>query len=142
MTVFDLHGNGFQGGKMNPILVVEDEAYLLDLYTDELTDAGFHVKPVSSGRDAIDWVKKERPGLVVLDIRLADMEGLRVLEEIKAYDKTIPVILNSAFSVYKADFSSWMADDYVVKSSNIAELIGKIKRFTSPPQSRLSYAAT
>lgn len=114
---------------MNPILVVEDERYLLDLYTDELKDAGFKVRPISSGREAIDWVKKERPGLVVLDIKLEDMEGLRVLEEIKSHDRTIPVILNSAYAVYKADFSSWMADDYIVKSSDVSELVSKVKYY-------------
>lgn len=114
---------------MNPILVVEDEAYLRDLYADELKDAGFEVRPVSTGMEAIECVMKERPGLVVLDIMLPDMSGLRVLEEIKVYDKTIPVILNSAYAVYRADFISWMADDYVVKSSNIAELISKIRQY-------------
>jgi DNA-binding response OmpR family regulator len=114
---------------MIPILIVEDEQHLLDLYTDEFTDAGFQVRSSSSGKEAIDWVKKERPGVVVLDIKLGDMDGLRVLEEIKDYDRSIPVILNSAYAVYKSDFASWMADDYVVKSSNIGELISKVLQF-------------
>jgi DNA-binding response OmpR family regulator len=116
-----------QGGGMNPILVVEDEENLRDLYVDELEDAGYAVKAASSGKEALDWVKRERPRLVVLDIMLPDINGLRVLEEVKAYDKSIPVLLNSAYSVYKSDFSSWMADDYVVKSSDTTELLDKIK---------------
>jgi len=114
---------------MIPVMIVEDEQHLLDLYSDELSDAGFQVRPISSGREALDWIKKERPGVVVLDIKLADMEGLRVLEMIKDHDRTIPVILNSAYAVYKADFSSWMADDYVVKSSNLTELIAKVRLY-------------
>jgi DNA-binding response OmpR family regulator len=117
----------FQGGKMNPILVVEDEPYLRNLYTDELLDAGFSVCPVASGQEAIDCAKAQRPQLIVLDIMLPDINGLRVLEEIKAYDKTIPIIINSAFAIYKANFLSWMADDYVIKSSDISELMNKIK---------------
>ena len=65
--------------------------------------------------------------MVVLDIKLNDMEGLEVLDEIKSFDKTIPVIINSAYSVYKSDFTSWMADDYIVKSSDISGLLGKIR---------------
>jgi DNA-binding response OmpR family regulator len=118
---------------MIPILIVEDEKYLLDLYSDEFTDAGFAVHSISTGKEAIDWVRKERPRVVVLDIKLGDMEGLRVLEEIKEFDRSIPVILNSAYAVYKADFASWMADDYVVKSSNISELITKVKQFAKMP---------
>lgn len=120
---------------MKPVLVVEDEQYLLDLYTDELEDAGFQVRSLSSGREAIDWVKKERPHVVVLDIKLGDMEGLRVLEEIKNFDRSIPVILNSAYAIYKSDFASWMADDYIVKSSNIGELVKKVKFYTDSENS-------
>ena len=117
---------------MVPILVVEDEKNLLDLYTDELMDAGFEVRPIASGKEAIDWVKKERPNVVVLDIKLQDIEGLRVLEAIKEYDRSIPVILNSAYAIYKSDFASWMADDYIVKSSNVTELVRKVRQFAGP----------
>ena len=78
-------------------------------------------------RYAIESVKKQRPDVVVLDIKLSDMEGLEVLNEIKSFDKTIPVIINSAYSVYKSDFTSWMADDYIVKSSDISGLLEKIR---------------
>jgi DNA-binding response OmpR family regulator len=114
---------------MIPILIVEDEEHLRDLYHDEFSDAGFQVRSLSTGREAIDSVRRERPTVVVLDIKLNDMDGLRVLEEIKEIDRTIPVILNSAYAVYKADFASWMADDYVVKSSNITELLSKVRLF-------------
>ncbi len=117
---------------MIPVMVVEDEQHLLDLYADELSEAGFQVRPLSTGREALDWIRKERPRVVILDIKLGDMEGLRVLEEIKDFDRTIPVILNSAYAVYKADFSSWMADDYVVKSSNLSELIMKVRQYADP----------
>jgi DNA-binding response OmpR family regulator len=117
---------------MKSVLIVEDEKHLLDLYTDELHDAGFQVRSISTGKEAIDLVKSERPSVVVLDIKLSDMEGLRVLEEIKQFDRSIPVILNSAYAVYKSDFSSWMADDYVVKSSDIGELIAKVKHYAEP----------
>jgi DNA-binding response OmpR family regulator len=112
---------------MRSILVVEDEKHLLDLYKIEFEDVGYLVHPAETGRDAIASIKKQRPDLVVLDIKLSDMEGLQVLDEIKAIDKTIPVIINSAYSVYKSDFSSWMADDYIVKSSDLSVLLNKVK---------------
>lgn len=119
------------GGYMLSVLVVEDEKNLLDLYTSELEDIGFTVRPLTSGREAIESIKNERPDVVVLDIKLEDMEGLQVLEEIKSIDRTIPVILNSAYSVYKSDFASWMADDYIVKSSDTSELINKIRQYAA-----------
>ena len=116
---------------MYSILVVEDEQNLLELYRIEFEEVGFSVRPASTGREALNYVREQRPDLVVLDIKLADMEGLQVLDEIKAIDKTIPVIINSAYSVYKSDFSSWMADDYIIKSSDISELLNKVKQFTT-----------
>lgn len=112
---------------MRSILVVEDEQNLLELYRCEFEDVGFTVLPAASGQEAIASVKKQRPDVVVLDIKLNDMEGLKVLDEIKSIDKTIPVIINSAYSVYKSDFSSWMADDYIVKSSDISLLLNKVR---------------
>jgi len=112
---------------MYSILVVEDEKNLLELYRNEFEDVGFTVHPAATGREAIASVKKERPDIVILDIKLDDMEGLEVLDEIKAIDKTIPVIINSAYSVYKSDFASWMADDYIVKSSDISILLNKVR---------------
>jgi DNA-binding response OmpR family regulator len=112
---------------LRSILVVEDEQNLLELYRCEFEDVGFTVLPAASGQEAIASVKKQRPDVVVLDIKLNDMEGLKVLDEIKSIDKTIPVIINSAYSVYKSDFSSWMADDYIVKSSDISLLLNKVR---------------
>ena len=123
---------------MATIMIIEDEQHLLDLYADELTDIGFAVLPVSSGREAIEHVKKERPCLVILDIKLEDMEGLKVLDEIKSIDRTIPVILNSAYAVYKSDFATWMADDYIVKSSDIGELVNKVRQYATTASSDLS----
>jgi len=115
---------------MLPVMIVEDEKYLLELYIDELEERGFTVKSATTGKEALESIRKERPSVVILDIKLEDMEGLKVLEEIKAIDKTIPVILNSAYSVYKSDFSSWMADDYIIKSSDLTELIEKVRRYS------------
>jgi two-component SAPR family response regulator len=60
--------------------------------------------------------------LVVLDIKLKSESGLDLLQQIVKDRHNLPVILCSAFSCYKDDFSAWLADGYVVKSSNIEEL--------------------
>ena len=117
---------------MKTVLVIEDEENLLDLYASELSDAGYEVCRAATGREGIESVKKHTPDLVILDILLTDMQGLNVLEEIKAINRDIPVIINSAYITYKSDFSSWMADDYIVKSSEINILIDKARSIVSP----------
>lgn len=114
---------------MARIMVVEDEQPLLELYKSELEDEGYEVMPVGNGKDVMAKVKDFEPEVIVLDIRLEGIEGLEVLEQIKGYDPGLPVILNSAYATYKANFSSWIADDYVVKSPDLTELKSTIRKY-------------
>ena len=66
--------------------------------------------------------------LVVLDIKLKNESGLDLLQKIVKERHDMPVILCTAFSCYKDDFSTWLADGYVVKSSDTQELKDEIKR--------------
>jgi len=115
----------------NKILVVDDEENIRKLYTVELTAEGYDVSSVDSGEAALDWVAKESPDLVVLDIKMAEKDGLDVLGSIKRDNRELPVVLNSAYTIYKEDFNSWLADAYVIKSSDLDELKTKIREILS-----------
>jgi DNA-binding response OmpR family regulator len=112
---------------MAKILIVEDEKNLLDLYKLELEEEGYSVATAKTGAEALKLSREFQPDIVLLDIKLGDEEGLTVLGDLKHDRKDCPVILNTAFSHYKHDFSSWAADDYVVKSGDLTELKLKIK---------------
>ena len=114
---------------MRKVLIVEDEKNLLDLYRMELEDEGYSVATAESGSVALEISKEFQPDLVVLDIKLGNEEGLRVLSDLKHQKKDRPVILNSAYTHFKHDFSSWAADAYVVKSGDMSELKSKIRSF-------------
>jgi len=107
---------------MAKVLVVDDDESLRILYSKELKDEGYQVETVSSGKEALDSISASRPDIVVLDIKMEGMDGLSVLDEIMKTDRTIPVILNTAYSTFKSDFTTWSADAYVVKSSDLTEL--------------------
>lgn len=112
---------------MKTILVVDDEENILQLYRDELTECGYRVVTARSAAEALECVREERPHLVTLDIRLENsVDGIEVLRQIKEIDRTIPVIINTAYSEYKQNFGVWASEDYVVKSSNIEELKARI----------------
>ena len=112
---------------MPKILVVEDEPNLLRLYREELEDEGYQVLTAQDGEEALKQAKDVLPDLVVLDIRIGKVEGLDVLQQIKSQNQNLPVILNSAYETYRADFSTWMADAYILKSSNLTELKDRIR---------------
>jgi len=109
------------------ILVVEDEINLLALYRTELEEDGFSVETAENGTDALKVAETFEPDLVILDIKLGDDEGLRVLSDLKNQSKDRPVILNSAYTHFKHDFSSWAADAYVVKSGDMTELKSQVR---------------
>jgi DNA-binding response OmpR family regulator len=116
---------------MARILVVEDEQNQRELYAMELADEGYEVEQASNGRDAVELVKKNKYDLVVLDIRMPEMDGIEALGRILSRDKKIPVIIYTAYSNYKSNFMTWTADAYVTKSSNLGELKEKIRDILS-----------
>lgn len=109
------------------ILIVDDEEVIRLLYGEELEEEGYAVITSGSGYGLIELIKKERPDLVVLDIKMAEHDGLDLLQDIRKDFYNIPVILCSAYSSFKGDLKSIAADYYVVKSADLTELKQKIK---------------
>lgn len=109
------------------ILVVDDEKHIRMLYQEELEGEGYTVA-VSDGREPIlDVVAREKPLVVVLDIKLGpDLSGLDLLQEIRRGEPTLPVILSTAYDSFQHDLKSVVADYYVVKSVDLTELKAKV----------------
>ncbi|MBP1752509.1 MAG: chemotaxis protein CheY [Geobacteraceae bacterium] len=113
---------------MSKILVVDDESSIRLLYSEELADEGFEVVTAGTAAEAAERVAQEEFDLMILDIKLKNESGLDLLQKIIRERQNLPVILCSAFSCYKDDFSAWLADSYVVKSSNLQELKDEIRK--------------
>jgi CheY-like chemotaxis protein len=109
------------------ILVVDDEKNILKLYKAELEDEGYEVVLANSGKEAIELFRSDPPDLVTLDIMMPDMDGIQVLRQLKQENPQIPVIMLTAYD-YRDDFSIWVSDAYVVKSSDLASLKATIKQ--------------
>ena len=110
------------------ILIVDDERDIRLLYSAELEDEGYEVDSAGTGEEAAQLLENRSYDLIVLDIQMKGESGLQILQKIVQQRSEMPVILNTAFSCYKEDFSSWLADAYVVKSSDLTELKEEIKR--------------
>jgi DNA-binding NtrC family response regulator len=113
---------------MAKLLVVDDESNIRLLYSQELSDEGHQVVTAASATEAVEKLAAGDYDLVVLDIKLKNESGLDLLQKIVKERHDMPVILSTAFSCYKDDFSAWLADGYVVKSSDPQELKDEINR--------------
>ena len=113
------------------ILVIDDEDHILKLYEKELSEDGYQVRTTTTREEALRMVESEPPHLVILDIKLQNQNGLGILGDLRRINKNTPIILNSAYSTYKSDFQSWLADAYLVKSPNLDELKEKIRELVN-----------
>ena len=79
------------GSSNKKILLVEDEDFIRELYTRQLTKAGFLVKSVADGQAGLALLKTEQFDLMLLDIMLPGMNGLQVLREFKTQNPNAPM---------------------------------------------------
>ena len=113
---------------MKKILVVDDEDSIQIVYREEFEDEGYEVISALNGEAGLEKFQEERPDLVILDIRMPGMGGIQVLRQMKMINPDVPVILSSAYQEFKRELGSWASDEYIVKSGNLDELKGAVKR--------------
>jgi DNA-binding response OmpR family regulator len=138
MPGFVENGSALSSGrrKMAKILIVDDEVNVRKLYSEELENEGYGTLSAATVDEAIKLVETENPDLIVLDIKLGEESGIDCLLKIVEYRKDLPVIINSAYSVYRDNFQTWAADAYIVKSMNLDPLKTKIKELLAGKSSR------
>ncbi|OQY22583.1 MAG: DNA-binding response regulator [Desulfobacteraceae bacterium 4572_35.2] len=106
------------------ILVVDDEHLIRWSLEQSLKKQGYIVQTVGSGEEALDYVRKHSPDLVLLDIQLPGIDGIETLEQIKEIDSDISVIMITALGVLETAVKAMQlgAFDYINKPFNLDEL--------------------
>ena len=112
---------------MKKVLVVEDDMPIRNLYKEELVDEGYDVITAPDGVAGYELYMKEKPDLITIDIKMPNMNGLELLDKIRKEDKDIPIIIYSAYGEFTQNFSTWAADEYLVKSSDLTEFKNKVR---------------
>ncbi len=89
---------------MEKILCVDDDLSLLHLYGDELIEEGYEVILAKDGKEALAKFSKEKPHVVVMDIRMPVMDGIEALTAMLGKNRQAAVILNTAYPRYQQNF--------------------------------------
>jgi two-component system response regulator HydG len=106
------------------ILVVDDEEQILHLLSDFLQQEGFKVETLSSGHRAIEWVEKNRFDILILDLKMPEIDGLEVLRRIRAIDENLSVIIMTGYGTMETAVHAMKlgADDYLLKPLELSVL--------------------
>ena len=112
---------------MKSILIVDDDRNLRKLYKAELEAEGYKIRLAEDGKRALEAVSAEAPDLVIMDIRMPEIDGLEAMVYVLREHKNVPVILNTAYSSYQDNFLAWAADGYIIKSADLQPLKDKVR---------------
>ena len=114
------------------ILVVEDEADTLNLAKIILETEGYTIQTASNGQVTFKKIDQQKPDLILLDIRLPDIDGYEICRKLKGRSETetIPIVMFSASSGESAKERAFEAgaDDFLGKPFAMAQLLGVVKR--------------
>lgn len=111
------------------ILVVDDEPHIVLGLKDALEFEGFRVLTATSGKEAVQLARQERPNAILLDLMLPDKNGYQICGEVRRFDPAVPILMLTARS-QEADKIRGLdagADDYVTKPFSLGELVARLR---------------
>jgi DNA-binding response OmpR family regulator len=114
------------------VLVVEDDAAIARLIEVELLEAGYRVTLAATGADGLAALEREQPDLMILDVRLPDIDGLSVCRSARRSGSRTPILMLTALDrvgdrVIGLDAG---ADDYLAKPFAVEELLARLRALT------------
>jgi DNA-binding NtrC family response regulator len=109
---------------MDRLLIIDDEKSILDLLSVVFKKEGYKVETALSAKAALDFIANDDFDLILTDIKLPQMSGMRILKHIKDKDSDLPVVMITAYGTIKQAVEALKlgALDYVVKPFNMEEL--------------------
>ncbi|MEK7629930.1 MAG: response regulator [Patescibacteria group bacterium] len=121
------------------ILIVDDDAQLVDLFYTKLTSAGFNVLKTYNGKEGIATAKSKKPDLILLDLKMPVMDGADALQLLHDDPETtnVKVVILSSFNDWSAIKMSQEtakalgAVDFIEKTVDLNELVEKIRLLLS-----------
>lgn len=122
---------------MSKILIVDDEAPIIDVLSYNLKQAHYDVLVAWDGEQALALARREQPDLIILDLMLPKLDGIEVCRALRR-ERDVPIIMLTARDeeIDRVVGLELGADDYVVKPFSVRELLARVKnvlRRAAPP---------
>ena len=120
---------------MAKILVIDDEQGIRNLLDTLLRRKGYDVVLAESGRKGLELFRRERPDVVVLDLKMPEMDGLTVLRQIHSLDPKKPVIILTGAGTAETEqqVRALGVTEYVEKEFSLHLLGDSLKRLLNNP---------
>ena len=111
------------------ILLIDDEEVLLEVVSDDLRESGYTVTTAVSGEEGLKSFKAHEFDLVIIDLKMENMDGLEVSRQIKQMNPEIPVMILTGYGSMETAIEAIRLDldDYLTKPVNRDDLLKKIR---------------
>ncbi len=121
---------------MNKVLVVDDEIEITDFLCRFLRRFELQSDKASNGREALELYEKIKPDWILMDIKMPQMDGIQVLEELRKREQNVNVILITGRDDKQSQDQAKKlgARDYIIKPLDLEELHQKIEKYILKPQ--------
>lgn len=122
-----------------PILIVEDDTFLREIYIDTLTKAGYQIETAVDGEEALQKIPSKKWALILLDILMPKMTGIQVVKQLKNDPDTSQLLLTSKI-VFLTNLDNdseiqealQFGDGYLIKSQlTPGDLLNEVKHYLS-----------
>jgi DNA-binding response OmpR family regulator len=113
---------------MKDILLIEDEEVHRILYEAELSQMGCSIRLAENGNMALKMFNEQRPDLIILDVMMPGISFIAIIREIHIKDPSVPIIINTAYSLEKEDIDRLAIEKYIIKSSDLRELKNAVRK--------------
>ena len=110
------------------ILIVDDDETTLDLLSMQLQSEGYQVETASGGAEALEFIRRQVPDLILLDLLMPDIDGLEVCRAVRSFSD-VPIVVLSAVGLEdkKVEALDLGADDYLTKPIGVRELKARVR---------------
>lgn len=118
---------------MKKILLIEDDLFLVEIYTTKFKESGFEIENLNNSEIALSYIRESKPDLILLDVVMPKIDGFELIRKIKEENdlKIIPIIFLTNLG-QKEDIEKGLdlgAVDYVVKAHFMpSEIVDRVKK--------------